>query len=129
MDALAARGNPRAVRFHFGQIKLRPHREGVSFPNKKAPAVTAGPAFNFSFSGIKTAVLRYVETHHMRERIEARRAALAAATTLKPGSQAVGALCGAQALGLLAAFQCAAAWNPLRQTLPAAESARAARSC
>src|SRR5260370_901773 len=104
MDALAARGNPRAVRFHFGQIKLRPHREGVSFPNKKAPAVTAGPAFNFSFSGIKTAVLRYVETHHMRERIEARRAALAADTTLKPGSEAVAALFHSRTPGLVPAL-------------------------
>jgi N6-L-threonylcarbamoyladenine synthase len=122
IDALAARGNPRAVPFYFGQIKPRPHREGISFPNKKAPAVTAGPAFNFSFSGIKTAVLRYVETHHMRERIEARRAALAADTTLKPGSEAVAALCDAETLDLIASFQYAVVGNLLRQTFAAAES-------
>ncbi len=122
IDALAARGNPRAVPFHFGQIKPRPHREGVSFPNKKAPAVTAGPAFNFSFSGIKTAVLRYVETHHMREGIEARRAALAADSTLKPSSEAVAALCDAETLDLIASFQYAVVGNLLRQTFAAAES-------
>ena len=122
IDALAARGNPRAVPFYFGQIKPRPHREGVSFPNKKAPAVTAGPAFNFSFSGIKTAVLRYVETHHMRERIETRRAALAADSTLKPSSEAVAALCDAQTLDLIASFQYAVVGNLLRQTFAAAES-------
>jgi N6-L-threonylcarbamoyladenine synthase len=122
IDALAARGNPRAVPFYFGQIKPRPHREGISFPNKKAPGVTAGPAFNFSFSGIKTAVLRYVETHHMRERIEARRAALAADTTLKPGSEAVAALCDAETLDLIASFQYAVVGNLLRQTFAAAES-------
>jgi N6-L-threonylcarbamoyladenine synthase len=110
------------VPFYFGQIKPRPHREGISFPNKKAPAVTAGPAFNFSFSGIKTAVLRYVETHHMRERIEARRAALAADTTLKPGSEAVAALCDAETLDLIASFQYAVVGNLLRQTFAAAES-------
>jgi N6-L-threonylcarbamoyladenine synthase len=122
IDALAARGNPRAVPFHFGQIKPRPHREGVSFPNKKAPAITAGPAFNFSFSGIKTAVLRFVETHHMRERIEARRAALAADSTLKPSSEPVAALCDAETLDLIASFQYAVVGNLLRQTFAAAES-------
>src|SRR5258708_6524053 len=75
LDALAPHGNPRAVPFTFGQINSRPPRAGVT--NKKAPAATEGPHFDFSFSGIKTAVLRYVETHHMRESIEARRFDLA----------------------------------------------------
>jgi len=122
IDALAVRGNPRAVPFHFGQIKPRPHREGVSFPNKKAPAALTGPSFDFSFSGIKTAVLRYVETHHMRERIEARRAALAADAALKPSSEAVVALCDAETLDLIASFQYAVVGNLLRQTFAAAET-------
>ncbi len=122
IDALAARGNPRAVPFHFGQIKPRPHREGVSFPNKKAPAATAGPTFNFSFSGIKTAVLRYVETHNMKGSIEVRRAALAADVTLKAGPEAVAALCDSQTLDLIASFQYAVVGNLLRQTFAAAES-------
>lgn len=122
MDALAARGNPRAVLFQFGQIKPRPHREGISFPNKKAPAVTAGPRFDFSFSGIKTAVLRYVETHRMRERIEARRVALAADASLKPRSEVVAALCDSETLDLIASFQYAVVGNLLRQTFAAAEA-------
>jgi N6-L-threonylcarbamoyladenine synthase len=122
IDALAVRGNPRAVPFHFGQIKPRPHREGVSFPNKKAPAASTVPGFDFSFSGIKTAVLRYVETHHMRERIEARRAALAAEDALKPSSEAVVALCDAETLDLIASFQYAVVGNLLRQTFAAAET-------
>ncbi|MCU1223783.1 MAG: O-sialoglycoprotein endopeptidase [Edaphobacter sp.] len=122
IDALAVRGNPRAVSFHFGQIKPRPHREGVSFPNKKAPAASTGPSFDFSFSGIKTAVLRYVETHQMRERIEVRRAALAADATLKPGSEAVVGLCDAETLDLIASFQHAVVGNLLRQTFAAAET-------
>jgi N6-L-threonylcarbamoyladenine synthase len=122
IDALAARGNPRAVLFHFGQIKPRPHREGISAPNKKAPAPASGPTFDFSFSGIKTAVLRYVETNHMREKIEVRRAALAADPLLKPASQAVADLCDAQTLDLIASFQYAVVGNLLRQTFAAAES-------
>ena len=66
IDALAPHGNPRAVPFNFGPINSRPPRAGVT--NKKTPAPTSGPHFDFSFSGIKTAVLRYVETHHLRAR-------------------------------------------------------------
>lgn len=122
IDALAARGNPRAVPFQFGQIKPRAHREGISLPNKKAPAMASGPTFDFSFSGIKTAVLRYVETHHMRESIEARRAALAAEPEMRPKSDAMAALCDARTLDLIASFQYAVVGNLLRQTFAAAEA-------
>ena len=87
IDALAPHGNPRAVPFTFGEIKHRVHRDGTAPLNKKAPPRTKGPHFDFSFSGIKTAVLRYVETHHMRPGIEARRAALAADPTITPKSE------------------------------------------
>src|ERR1700691_1658026 len=70
IDALAPRGNPRAVPFQFGQIKPRAPRPGISMPNKKAGAERTGPTFDFSFSGIKTAVLRYVETHWMKAAID-----------------------------------------------------------
>ncbi|HEY6376610.1 MAG TPA: tRNA (adenosine(37)-N6)-threonylcarbamoyltransferase complex transferase subunit TsaD, partial [Edaphobacter sp.] len=110
------------VPFQFGQIKPRAHREGISLPNKKAPAATSGPSFDFSFSGIKTAVLRYVETHHMRESIEARRGALAAEPGLKPSSDEVAALCDAGTLDLIASFQYAVVGNLLRQTFAAAET-------
>jgi N6-L-threonylcarbamoyladenine synthase len=122
MDALAVRGNPRAVAFHFGQIKPRPHREGISMPNKKAPVTSGGATFDFSFSGIKTAVLRYVETHAMRESVEARRKALAAMVGAKPGIEAVAGLCDGQTLDLIASFQYAVVGNLLRQTFAAAEA-------
>ncbi len=122
IDALAVRGNPRAVAFNFSQIKSRPHREGVSMPNKKAPALVDGPTFDFSFSGIKTAVLRYVETHDMRKGIEDRREALAVMRDTNPGSDAVAALCDAQMLDLIASFQYAVVGNLLRQTFAAAET-------
>lgn len=122
IDALALRGDPRAVTFNFGQIKPRPHREGISIPNKKAPLSMGGPSFDFSFSGIKTAVLRYVETHDMRPSVEARRSAIAAMGNAKPDIGAVAALCDTQTLDLIASFQYAVVGNLLRQTFAAAES-------
>ena len=120
IDALAPHGNPRAVPFTFGPIKTRPPRAGVT--NKKAPAATEEPHFDFSFSGIKTAVLRYVETHGMREGIEARRAALAANPGLGPKSAGSLELCDRQTLDLIASFQYAVVGNLLRQTYAAAEA-------
>jgi N6-L-threonylcarbamoyladenine synthase len=120
IDALAPHGNPRAVPFTFGQIKPRAPRPGVT--NKKAPAFTEGPHFDLSFSGIKTAVLRYVETHHMRDTIEARRSALAANPSLTPKSPTAKDLCDSQTLDLIASFQYAVVGNLQRQTFAAAES-------
>ena len=104
------------------RIEPRIYRDGNAPANKKAPARTEGPHFDFSFSGIKTAVLRYVETHHMRESIEARRAALARDPSLTPKSEAVVTLCDQWTLDLLASFQYAVVGNLLRQTFAAAES-------
>jgi N6-L-threonylcarbamoyladenine synthase len=120
IDALAPHGNPKAVPFTFGQIKTVPPREGVT--NKKAPVRSEGPHFDFSFSGIKTAVLRYVETHHLRESIEVRRAALAADPALTPRSAGISRLCDQQTLDLIASFQYAVVGNLLRQTFAAAEA-------
>jgi N6-L-threonylcarbamoyladenine synthase len=120
LDALAPHGNPRAVSFTFGQINSRPPRPGIT--NKKAPAATEGPHFDFSFSGIKTAVLRYVEAHHLRKSIEVRRAALAADPSLTPKSEAAIKLCDQQTLDLIASFQYAVVGNLLRQTFAATEA-------
>jgi N6-L-threonylcarbamoyladenine synthase len=122
IDALAPHGNPRAVPFTFGEIKPRVHRDGSAPANKKAPPRSVGPHFDFSFSGIKTAVLRYVETHHLRASIEARRAALAADPAINPKSAAAAKLCDQQTLDLLASFQYAVVGNLQRQTFAAAES-------
>ena len=64
IDQLATHGNPGAVPFSFAQIKQKPHRPGQHSHESR---------FLFSFSGIKTAVLRYVETHAMAASIAARR--------------------------------------------------------
>jgi N6-L-threonylcarbamoyladenine synthase len=120
IDALAPHGNPRAVPFTFGPINSRPPRAGVT--NKKAPAPSEGPQFDFSFSGIKTAVLRYVETHHLRVSIEGRRAALAEDPNLTPKSEAVTKFCDQQTLDLIASFQYAVVGNLQRQAFAAAEA-------
>jgi N6-L-threonylcarbamoyladenine synthase len=122
IDALAPYGNPRAVPFTFGQIKPRIYRDGTAPANKKAPTSTEGPHFDFSFSGIKTAVLRYVETHDMQESIEARRFDVAVYPDLTPKSEAVRKLCDQQTLDLVASFQYAVVGNLQRQTFAAAES-------
>ena len=98
MDRLAGFGDAGAVKFQFGPIKSK--LEGVRF--------------DFSFSGIKTAVLRYVEAHGMRPGIEARRAA--AATELLPMKD----LCDGRTLDLIASFQGAGVGVLLRQTFAAA---------
>ena len=54
VDALAPHGNPRAVPFTFAKMKGNP--------------------LDFSFSGLKTAVLRWVESHDMQAEIAARSA-------------------------------------------------------
>jgi N6-L-threonylcarbamoyladenine synthase len=122
IDALAKRGNPQAVPFRFAQIKPRLGRDGVVPRNKKAPPKTEGPSFDFSFSGIKTAVLRYIESNHMREAVAARRATLSAHPDWKPLSDEAAALCDQQTLDLIASFQHAVVGNLLRQTFAAAEA-------
>jgi N6-L-threonylcarbamoyladenine synthase len=118
IDSLAAHGNPRAVEFHFAQIKPRAPRPGIV--NKKAPATTPeGPTFDFSFSGIKTTVLRYIQTHAMAPAIEACRKALAAIPNPKPADAV--SLCDTQTLDLIASFQHAVVGNLIRQTFAAAE--------
>jgi N6-L-threonylcarbamoyladenine synthase len=117
IDALAPRGNPRAVPFTFAQIKTRAPAPGIV--NKKAPVKHGdGPTFDFSFSGIKTAVLRYLQANAMQPEIESRRSVLAAAPAARPADAA--SLCDARTLDLLASFQYAVVGNLIRQTLAAA---------
>jgi N6-L-threonylcarbamoyladenine synthase len=79
IDALALHGNPRAVPFAFSHIKTKVHLGGAAPRTKAArtsPIASLDPRFLFSFSGIKTAVLRYVELHNLRPEAESRRYAL-----------------------------------------------------
>jgi N6-L-threonylcarbamoyladenine synthase len=115
IDHLATHGNPGAVPFSFAQIKHKIHRGGQR---------PSGALFLFSFSGIKTAVLRYVETHNMAGSIAARRAQLDArrqqlTAEMKPADAL--ALCDQQTLDLLASFQRAVVDDLKRKAFAAAE--------
>ena len=120
IDQLATHGNPGAVPFSFAQIKQKPHRPG-QHPHE--------PRFLFSFSGIKTAVLRYVETHAMAASISERRVQIAAGRQqLTPATKPPAfpysdalALCDPQTLDLLASFQRAVVDDLKRKTFAAAE--------
>ena len=87
-----------------------------------------GQHFDFSFSGIKTAVLRYIQAHGMAAGVEARRRALAEALKANPGMKPGEALAhlpevfDAQTLDLIASFQYAVVGNLMRQTFAAAEA-------
>jgi N6-L-threonylcarbamoyladenine synthase len=107
IDHLAPHGNPNAVKFAFAQIKPKAHRDGQR---------AAEAPYLFSFSGIKTAVLRYVETHAMAASIAARRQQLS--PTAKPDDALT--LCDPQTLDLLASFQRAVVDDLKRKTFAAA---------
>lgn len=99
LDQLAAHGDPKAVRF--------------------TPPVTKGNPLDFSFSGIKTAVLRYIREHaEFAEEISAREAALKRgerkAEQLRP-------LCSRATLDLVASFQHCVVEDLVDRTLRAAE--------
>ena len=111
INTLAAHGDPHAVKFTFAQIK---HRDR----NDKDPAANDRVAFDFSFSGIKTAVLRYVETHNMKDAIENRRRELASIT--RPSKDQYLALCDRETLDLIASFQYAVVEDLVNKTLSAA---------
>jgi N6-L-threonylcarbamoyladenine synthase len=133
IDALARYGNPRAVPFAFSQIKTKVHLGGKpprTKAAKTAPIADLDPRFLFSFSGIKTAVLRYVELHGLRDDAHARAKLLFApgAEARPPQSKEEAlALCPQQILDLAASFQCAVVGDLMKKTFAAAESLGARR--
>jgi N6-L-threonylcarbamoyladenine synthase len=114
IDQLAPHGDERAVKFAASQIK---------HPNRGEPEASAARV-DFSFSGIKTAVLRYVETHEMKPTIEARRAKLS--SIVKPKLEDYLAASDKQSLDLVASFQRAVVEDLVGKSLAAAEAFNAA---
>ncbi len=100
VDRLAAYGDPRAVRFTFAKMKSN--------------------AFDFSFSGLKTAVLRWVEAHDMAAEIDARRALWRENPT--PSTEEWIERTPQSTLDLLASFQNAIITELLTRAAAAAES-------
>jgi N6-L-threonylcarbamoyladenine synthase len=139
IDALARYGNPHAVPFAFSQIKTKLHLAGKPPRTKAArtaPIANLNPHFLFSFSGIKTAVLRYVELHELRPEAQARAAKLFPLSSgeetedsepqpaSKPPQTKAEALaiCPQQTLDLIASFQCAVIGDLMKKSFAAAES-------
>ncbi|MGH9415223.1 MAG: tRNA (adenosine(37)-N6)-threonylcarbamoyltransferase complex transferase subunit TsaD [Terriglobales bacterium] len=104
MDKLAVFGDERALPFSPIQLK--------------------GNGLDFSFSGIKTAARRQVETQHLEDAIEQRRGAMAdlgRSATLEEWR----AVCDQATLNLIASFQRAVVGDLVRRTLAAVEQATA----
>ena len=101
IDRLAAAGDSRAVR--FGEPKMK------------------GNPFDFSFSGIKTAVLYHLRRNsQLQPEIDARREALARGGQ---SAEALRALSSPATLDLIASFQRAVVENLVTQTFAATEQA------
>src|SRR5205807_1822262 len=113
IDALARHGNARAV--PFGLVQIKHNNRGVP-KDRQTP-------FDFSFSGIKTAVLRYVEVEGMRSSITARQQALAGIAG--PQAADVLPLCDQKVLDLIASFQRAVVEDLVSKTLAAARERQA----
>ncbi len=123
MDALATHGIADNDLFPFTQIKqkatghIAPKLAGVSANEMR---------FDFSFSGIKTAVRRYVETNSMKAGIDSRLEALRSSGLDKTKTNEAtvsGALkhFDPVTLNLIASFQSAVVKNLVRRTFAAAE--------
>ena len=121
IDRLAKYGDPTAVKFGSVQIKhqdrnARRTRSKVQGAKKEEQAEF--PRYDFSYSGIKTAVLRYTETHQMAAAIEERRRALLVIS--KPTLEDYLRLCDRTTLNLIASFQRAMVQDLVDKTLAAA---------
>jgi len=113
IDKLSVHGNPKAVSFPPSQIK---------HPDRKEKDRSGQPSlrFDFSYSGIKTAVLRYVETHSLHNAIELRRKNLS--VIWQPKLEDYLENCDQQTLDLVASFQRAMVEDLVGKTLAAAQS-------
>jgi len=98
IDELSSHGDPTAVKFPPSQIKHADRRQAG-----KDIKPGGRPRVDFSYSGIKTAILRYIETHGLQQAIEARRRALS--EIAKPKLEDYLAHCDKQTLDLVASFQ------------------------
>ena len=110
IDKLSVHGDPGAIKFPPSQIKNRDRRD------RHQPEDDL-PRFDFSYSGIKTAVLRYVESHAMRGGIEHRQKLTRKG---QPRIDEILAACDRETLNLVASFQRAMVEDLVSKTLLAA---------
>jgi N6-L-threonylcarbamoyladenine synthase len=118
IDRLSTHGDARAVKFAPAQIKHRDRRDRRD--GKQIAPGDDRPRFDFSYSGIKTAILRYVETHQMRDSVEQRRRAVA--QIANPKLEDIRVLCNQPTLDLVASFQRALIEDLVGKTLAAVEA-------
>ncbi|PYY02472.1 MAG: tRNA (adenosine(37)-N6)-threonylcarbamoyltransferase complex transferase subunit TsaD [Acidobacteria bacterium] len=111
IEALAKHGNPCAIAMPQSQIKAQEKR--------RVRGEDQTQRYDFSFSGIKTAVLRFVEMHAMQASIEKRARALAKASTPRPEDFLPHL--DQLTLDLIASFQDAVIRDLVGKTLRAAE--------
>ena len=116
IDFLAQHGDPHAVKFPFAQMKHRDRNPQNRHDDDRR--------VDFSYSGIKTAVLRYVETHDMHAAIDQRRRVLTERKT--PTQEEVLAACDRQTLDLAASFQRAIVNDLVSKTFLAVQAYSAA---
>jgi N6-L-threonylcarbamoyladenine synthase len=114
VDKLSTHGDPHAVKFPPSQLKHRDRND------QKAGRTHDGLRFDFSYSGIKTAVLRYVETHDLQGSIAERRRALSAIP--QPKLEDYLSNCDKPTLDLVASFQRALVEDLAGKTLAAARA-------
>jgi N6-L-threonylcarbamoyladenine synthase len=114
VDKLSTHGDPHAVKFPPSQLKHRDRND------QKAGRTYDGLRFDFSYSGIKTAVLRYVETHDLQGSIAERRRALSAIP--QPKLEDYLSNCDKPTLDLVASFQRALVEDLAGKTLAAARA-------
>jgi len=118
IDRLAPHGDADAVKFPPAQIKHR-DRRGRNDGRAVEPDGER-LRFDFSYSGIKTAMLRYVEAHQMHASIESRRKALG--DIQKPKIDDFLTYCDKLTVDLVASFQRAIVDDLVGKTLAAAEA-------
>jgi N6-L-threonylcarbamoyladenine synthase len=127
MDGLAAHGVADTALFPYTQIKQKASGNTAAKLAREDLSHADATRFDLSFSGLKTAVRRYVETHAMQAAIAEREAALRAAGLLHAKPSDAAALNAALAhfdaatLNLIASFQHAVVKNLARAVFQAAE--------
>jgi N6-L-threonylcarbamoyladenine synthase len=114
VDKLSGHGDSSAVKFAPTQLKHKDRNE------RNMPETHNGPRVDFSYSGIKTAVLRHIETHNMQASITARREKLTAIS--QPALNDYLSHCDRQTLDLVASFQRAMVEDLAGKTLIAARA-------
>jgi N6-L-threonylcarbamoyladenine synthase len=127
MDALATHGTPNPNLFPYAQIKQKATGNTAPKLSRENLIHEDTTRFDLSFSGLKTAVRRYVELHHLQPSIEARAEALRASNLAhgKPSNPETLAATlthfDNETLNLIASFQHAVVKNLTRSTFAAAE--------